>query len=203
MKLPTPVCIALEKALNVLIDLDPENKTLLSGLQGQVIRLHIQGPDLDIYLFVHPDDIEVMSAFDGDIDTTISGRAASLMAMRESSGGLFSGDVEITGNIEAGKKFKRYMDALDIDWEEHLSKLIGDTAAYQTGLLFNKVKNFLEESSQNLHTNFGEYFTEEVELTAPESEVKRFEEGVDNLRMAADRISARISVLEKKQENLK
>lgn len=202
MKLPTPVCIVLEKALNVLIDLDPESKTRLSGLQGQVIRLHIQAPDLEVFLFVHADQIEVMSTFDGDVDTTISGDAASLMAMRESSGGLFSGDVEITGNIETGKKFKRYLDALDIDWEEHLSRLIGDTAAYQTGLIFNKIKSFLEENNQNLHTNIGEYFTEEAELTAAESEVKRFEDGVDSLRMATDRLNARITILEKKQEKL-
>ncbi len=200
MKLPTPVCIALERAINALIDLDLESKVRLADLQGQVIRLHIQGPDLEIFLFVHADEIEVMSAFDAEVDTTISGSVASLMAMRDSSNALFSGDVEITGNIETGKKFKRYIDALDIDWEEHLSRLIGDTAAYQTGLFFDKFKSFIQETSQSLHSTVGEYFTEEAELTAPESEVKRFEEGVEVLRMATDRLSARIAVLEKKQE---
>lgn len=203
MKLPTPVCIALEKAINALIDLDPENKTRLSGLQGQLIRLHIQGPELEIFVLLHADEIEVLSAFDGDVDTTISGSVASLMAMSESNGGLFAGDVEITGNIETGKKFKRYLDALDIDWEEHLSRIIGDTGAYQTGLLFGKIKSFLEQTNQSLQSTLGEYITEEAELAAPVSEVRHFEEDVDSLRMAADRLSARIAILEKNQDKPK
>lgn len=200
MKLPIPVCIALEKTINSLIDLDPESKNRLSGLQGQIIRLHIQGPDLNIFLLVHIDEIEVMSAFDGDVDCTISGRVASLLAMRESSSGLFAGDVDITGNIETGKKFKRYLDAMDVDWEEHLSRLIGDTAAYQSGLLFSNIKTFIQQNNQSLLSSLGEYFTEESELTAPKSEVRHFEQDVDNLRLAADRLSARITLLEKNQE---
>lgn len=200
MKLPTPLCIVLEKTINALIDLDPESKTRLSGLQGQIIRLYIQGPELDIYLLVHSDEIEVMSAFDGDVDSTITGSVASLLAMRESSNGLFAGDVEISGNIETGKKFKRYLDSMDIDWEEHLSRVVGDTAAYQSGLLFRNVKTFIQQNNQSLLTSLGEYFTEEAELTAPTSEVRHFEQDVDSARMAADRLSARIALLEKKQE---
>lgn len=200
MKLPTPLCIVLEKTINALIDLDPESKTRLSGLQGQIIRLHIQGPELDIYLLVHSDEIEVMSAFDGDVDSTITGSVASLLAMRESSNGLFAGDVEISGNIETGKKFKRYLDSMDIDWEEHLSRVVGDTAAYQSGLLFRNVKTFIQQNNQSLLSSLGEYFTEEAELTAPTSEVRHFEQDVDSARMAADRLSARIALLEKKQE---
>lgn len=200
MKLPTPLCIVLEKTINALIDLDPESKTWLSGLQGQIIRLYIQGPELDIYLLVHSDEIEVMSAFDGDVDSTITGSVASLLAMRESSNGLFAGDVEISGNIETGKKFKRYLDSMDIDWEEHLSRVVGDTAAYQSGLLFRNVKTFIQQNNQSLLSSLGEYFTEEAELTAPTSEVRHFEQDVDSARMAADRLSARIALLEKKQE---
>lgn len=202
MILPLPVAKALEKSINTLANLDPDSKSRLALLQGQVIKLQLNGPDLDVFLFIHADSIEVMSAFDGEVDTVIAGKPAAMLAMRSSTSGLFSGDVEITGNLESGKRFKRYLDALDIDWEEQLSHIVGDSVAYQIGSLVRNLNTFVQKSSDSLGDNISEYLTEESLLVAPASEVSHFAEDVDVLRADYDRLNARVDALEKKQDKI-
>lgn len=199
MKLPLAVAAALEKTFNLLIGLDPESRERLVKLQGQIIRLQLQGPDLPIFLLIHADSIEVMSDFDGDVDTTIAGQPAAMLAMRSSNRGLFSGDVEVSGNLETGKQFKRYLDALEIDWEEQLSQVVGDSIAYQVGSFFRGAEQYFRNSSNSLKQNLGEYITEEAELIAPHSETEHFAAEVDELRERFDRLLARVERLEKEQ----
>ena len=200
MKLPLPLAKALETGFNLLVDLDPDNKNRLADIQGQVIKLQLDGLDLNIFLFIHADSIEVMSEFDGEIDTIIAGKPAAMLAMRTSNKGLFSGDVEISGNVETGKKFKRYLDQLDIDWEEQLSHIVGDSVAFQIGSLFRNLTDYAKKSHHTLQQNLGEYLTEEAEYLTPRSEANHFAEDVDCLREAYDRLVARVNALEKRQD---
>ncbi|MCB1757434.1 MAG: SCP2 sterol-binding domain-containing protein [Gammaproteobacteria bacterium] len=200
MKLPRAITATLEKGLNALIDLDPDSKSRLAGMQGQVVQLKLKGLDLDVFLFIHADGIEVMADFDGEVDTVIAGTPASMLAMRTSNRGLFSGDVEISGNVETGKKFKRYLDALDIDWEEQFAHVVGDSAAYQFGLVFRNIRDFAGKTAESLRQNMAEYLVEESQLSAPKSEIDHFVEDVDKLRESVDRLEARLVVLEKQRE---
>jgi len=200
VNMPYPIAKALESGLNVLIDLDPDNKPRLARMRGQVIELFLQGPDLHIYLLIHDDRIEFLPAFDGDVDTRIAGRLGAMIAMRTSSRGLFTGDVEISGNIETGKQFKRYLDALDIDWEEHLSQFVGDSVAYQLGRFFRGLGESVTQQAHVAQLNMGEYLSEEAMLVATATEIDGFTAAVDTLRADSDRLDARISVLESQQD---
>ena len=201
MKLPLALANTLEKSINLFIELDSENKDKLVAMQGRVINLYLHGMDLDIFLFLHADAIEVLTTFDGEIDTKIAGNPGSMLAMTAGNQALFAGEVEITGDVETGKKFKRYLDSLEIDWEEHLSRFIGDSVSYQLGLAFRNLRDFADKTVLSMHQNVAEYLNEESELTAPKTEIARFIHEVDTLRAAFDRLDARISELEKMREN--
>ncbi len=186
--------------MNRLVDLDPESKSRLQAIEGRVLQFHIKGLDLDVFILIHADELELMSSFDGEIDTVISAYPGSMIAMTQSNQGLFGGDVDISGDVETGKKFKRYLDTLEIDWEEQLSQMVGDSAAYQIGQLVRKWQTYSRNTAGSLRQNIAEFLTEEAQLSAPKSEISHFTEDVDQLRSDFDRLDVRISMLEKKRE---
>ncbi|MDO6459283.1 SCP2 sterol-binding domain-containing protein [Granulosicoccaceae sp. 1_MG-2023] len=202
MKIPQLLIQAVEQAANALIRLDEDSAAGLKKLAGKVICIHLQGLELSIFLFVHADEIEVLNEFDGEVDTTISGSPGDLMGMRSSKRALFSGDVEISGDVETGKAFSRFLDKLDIDWEEHLSRLIGDTLAYQLGRFVRSARGSVESTLRTAQQNAGEYIAEESGLGTAAAEVEEFNAGVDTLREDLDRLSARVDLIEKSLKDL-
>jgi ubiquinone biosynthesis protein UbiJ len=187
----------IQASLNACINLDQESKMMLQTLAGQVVCLHFRDINGNIFLFIHADTIEVMSEFDGDIDTTISGSMFDFVKMTKGQGGVFSSDLDIAGNLNTGKKIKRYIDALEIDWEEHLAQITGDAIAHQFG---NVIRGLITTSTHHkkaLQDNISEYLTEESELIIEKTELAHFINDVDEQRAAADRLEAKIARLEK------
>lgn len=200
MKLPFIFAHLLHTAINKVLLLDEDVPLALQKMQGKVIQLQITHPELDVFLFVHADEIEVMSGFDGEIDTTITGSAFSLTSMSKSNKGLFTGDVKISGDVELGKRFSRFIDRIDVDLEEHLSSFVGDAAAYQIGLSIRKIQQFVNKNIDNNQQNLSEYLQEEISLLASHHEINSFTESVDEVRSTFDRLQARVSLLEKQHK---
>ncbi len=200
VKIPQSISYILELAANRLIALDPQSQIQLAELQGKVIHIKLTGVELSAYLFIHADNIEVMSSFDGEVDTVISGTPAAMLSLKRTNKALFTGDVEITGEVDTGKKFKQYLNRVELDWEELLSHLVGDSAAYQVGTIFRKFRGFVKSNNQTMHDNLSEYLVEESKSVAPDCLVTNFINEVDKLRSTTDRLDKRISILEQERE---
>jgi ubiquinone biosynthesis protein UbiJ len=105
---------------------------------------------------------------------------------------LFSGAVEIQGDSELGHRFGNLLGELDIDWEEHLSKLTGDLLAHQTGNLVRGVGAWGHAARASLAQDLPEYLQEELRLLPSRIEVEEFLAEVDHLRDDAERLEQRI-----------
>lgn len=191
-----PATIAIETAINTLLKLDDNARARLDSLQGKIVDLHLQGLELHIYLLLHADKIEVMRYFDGEIDVVISGTPLSMASLTASNSAMFSGDVEITGDVEVGKRFKNLLDALEIDWEEQLSRLTGDIVAHQIGNAVRDLNRLLDRAANSFGANLGEYLREESRLTPTQGECDHFFTDVDTLRADVDRFDVRLQRLQ-------
>ena len=100
--------------------------------------------------------------------------------------------MEISGDVELGQRFKRILDGMEIDWEEHLSTLVGDVLAHQMGNLARTAAGWLKESAATLGADAAEYLQEETRLLPQDFEVDEFLAGVDTLVGDADRLEQRI-----------
>jgi ubiquinone biosynthesis protein UbiJ len=197
MQLPLPATVVIEAAINALLKVDDSaHARRLESLQGKIVDLHLQGLELHIYLLLHAHKIEVMHFFDGEIDVTISGPPLSMASLAGSSGALFSGAVEITGDVEAGKQFKNLLDSIEVDWEEQLSRLTGDIVAHQIGNTVRKLDRTLDRAVYSFSANLGEYLREESRLTPTQGECDHFYTDVDTLRADVDRFDARLRQLQ-------
>lgn len=195
MSLPQFFTASLETALNNYLALDPDIMQRFADFEGRVIAIEILGLNETLYLFPGMDGFMVMTEFDGDADTTLSGTPMALAKLGitdDAAKSLFAGEVIISGDTRLGHQFKKILAQLDIDWEEQLSKLVGDLAAHQLGNAARDFAKWFSRSKSSLQMDLGEYLQEEARLVATKPEIDRFVRGVDELRDAVERLEARI-----------
>ena len=190
----------LEQVLNAALALDPGTGARLSRLEGKLIAIELRGTGITLTLQPTTEGkLRLMGDYDGEVDTTL--RGAPFAMLRMSTGrtgeGMFSGDVEIDGDVELGQQIQRVFEKLDIDWEEHLSQLTGDIVAHQFGNAVRGLFAWGERSAEHLGRDTADYLQEENDTLPVDWEVEEFIKGVDTLRSDVDRIEARVKRLQK------
>jgi len=166
-----------------------------------VICLHITGLEIKLYFLPNAHSIQVMGNYAGDADTTIRGSAMTLMRMstaQDSGKVLLASDAQIEGNIGLGTRFSQLLQEVNIDWEDLLSKLVGDIAAHQVGNLGRESMGWIKKSEQAMRLNLAEYLSEESHLLPAEAEVAYYLDQIDAMRMDTDRLEARVKRLQHK-----
>lgn len=225
MKLPIPILSAIETALNAWLKLDGESLIKCKALEGKIIRLHVTGVELNLFFLPSVSGIQVMSNYpdqnlvdddididieiddevkNGEVDATIHGSPMALMRLStsENSGAsMLESDVEIDGDMRVAEKFSAILKAVDIDWEELFSKLVGDIFAHQTGEVVRSGTGWLKESIEAMKLNTSEYLSEESKVVPADAELDYYMDQVDELRMDVDRIQARINNIQSTLDN--
>jgi len=190
---------ALETAVNGVLALDPETRERLAELRGRVIAFEIVGLGATLYLIPGVDRLNVYTHHEGMPDTTLRGSPLGLLSMglAENAGdSFFAGDVSLDGDVELGSRFREILDGLDIDWEEHLSRLTGDVVAHKAGELLRGALAWGGKAIDTLSRDGAEYLQEERRDLPSRGEVEDFLDDVDTLRSDADRLAARVERLE-------
>lgn len=198
-QLPTLVTAALEAAINQVLALDPDTAERLRALEGKVIAIELRGLDMALYLIPTRSGLNVFGHFEGEPDTTLRGTPGGMlrMGLAENAGdSFFAGDVEISGDVELGSEFREILDGLDIDWEEHLSRLTGDVVAHKVGSLVRGAVDWGRKTLDTLARDGAEYLQEESRDLPNRFEMDDFLAQVDTLRSDVDRMEARIRRLE-------
>jgi len=202
--LPTAITASIEMAVNRVLQLDEDTLVRLQDLQGKVIAIEVSGLNVSLYLIPGPDKLSVYSRFEGEPDTVLRGTPGALMRMglvRHAGDVLFAGDVEISGDVELGQQFSEILDALDIDWEEHLSHVTGDLVAHKLGNAVRSALSWGQQTVDTLGQDVAEYLQEENEALPNRAEAENYLSQVDVLRTDVDRMEARVRRLERHLEN--
>ncbi|MDX1653869.1 MAG: SCP2 sterol-binding domain-containing protein [Candidatus Competibacteraceae bacterium] len=188
----------LETALNRILALDPESQARLARLDGKVIALDIQGLNLSLFLLPGPDGVLVQSDYGGQIHVTLRGTPLGLA--RLSREGRAGPGTQLVGDTQVGREFNDLITGLDIDWEEQLSRLVGDATAHQTGRLLRGLTAWGRSSLTTLSHNLGEYLTREARDLPPRRALEGFLDEVDRLRDDVERLEVRIERLRRRLE---
>lgn len=191
------IAAGLETALNQVLRLDPEISPGLAGLNGTVIAIEPEGLGMTFYLLPGIDGIRVVDRYDGE--PTVRIRGAPLALARRWRGHRSAGDdISVEGDPAVGREFQAILAQLDIDWEEQLSKVVGDVAAHQLGKLWRGFRAWSRRTSDTLLRDGGEYLQQELRALPPRPVVERFLSAVDVLREDTDRLAARIERLRRR-----
>ncbi len=201
MQLPTLLLSTLEAAINAWLKLDSEAMPQFESMHDKVICLHITGLELNLFFFPSAEHIQVLSQYGGEPDTTIHGSPLALMRLSsadDAGKAMLDSDAYIEGDMGLGTRFSAILKSVEIDWEEFLSKAVGDIVAHQAGSVASETKGWIKDSEHAMRLNMGEYMTEENQLLVAEAEITHYMDQVDELRANTDRMQARVERLQNK-----
>lgn len=199
--LPFPVSVALEAAINATLRLDPETRERLSAIDGKSIRINVQRPSVSVLICIADEKVLVVNNSDETADATISGSLSALRSLSAGNDALYKGQVIIDGDIGVAQQLKEITAGLDPDWQDTISPLLGDTLTHRLDRAQRQFGEWFKRTRRTTQLNTSEYLQEEAELLAPNTEVRRFCNEVDELRSSADRLEARLKRLEKQPQN--
>lgn len=195
---PAPtLAAALESALNLYLKQDPDALKRAAELQGKVIAIGLSGTGLVLYFLPDPDGVQVLSHYEGEVDTRLAGTPLGFarLALDSREDALFQGAVKIEGDTDTGQAFQDLLAGVDWDWEEQLSRVTGDVVAHQAGKLSKQAKQLFRDGRDTLAQNCSEYLQEEAQLLPTQTEVEYFLADVDQLRDDVERLQARVKRL--------
>jgi ubiquinone biosynthesis protein UbiJ len=205
MKLNSLIVAGLEISLNKCLQLDPTTLDKLDELSGKIIAIELKGTGVVIYLLPGKGGFTVLGEYDGEVDATLTGTPLGLAKLgiaSQSSDELFSGDVEIHGDMHLGQRFGEILKGLDIDWEELLSKLMGDVFAHKLGNVVRSGMQWGSTTADTLGKDLAEYMHEESRMLPQQAEINDFLSAIDEFRSDVDRVEARIKRLIQKLEEV-
>lgn len=190
----------IETAINAILVLDPETCDRLAAMHGRVIRVVLSGTGIQFdFIPGHDGRVNLLAGAEGDPDATLHGKPIDLLRASDEAEGhaeLFAGRVQIEGDVSLAQHFSEALAGLDIDWEEQLSRLVGDIAAHEIGEAARAIRRHADRTGQSARSNLSEYLTEEARLLPHRFEAEAFLADVDTLRDDAARLEARIALLE-------
>ncbi|MCB5186815.1 hypothetical protein LG200_02215 [Methylobacillus caricis] len=102
----------------------------------------------------------------------------------------------IEGDTELATALSRVLQGISWEYEEDLSRIVGDVPAYEIAKLGRQAVQQVRKNSISVAGMFAEYWQEELPLIAKKRHVERFLQDVDILREDAERLEKRIQKLQ-------
>lgn len=185
----------LELAINQYLNLDPDTLARLGELEGKTIKIELTDWETEFFILPNKNGLQLFADHDSPADTTIK---ATLMALTRatlsgaSSKDMFANKVAVRGDTHLGEQMREILTKIDIDWEEHLSKVVGDSVAHQLMRACKGAMEFVGSSTNKLIDMFKVYVHEEARIFPNQKEVDEFSKEVNEFRNGVERLEARI-----------
>jgi len=191
----------LESVLNRNIAQSRQAKSLLRQLDGKVLALKAHGTPLELYFRASEGRMQIVTRHEGALDASLSGTPLALLSLvgPDAEKRLRGRNVRIEGDAEAAQKFRDLFRHAQPDFEEELSRVVGDVAAHQLAGVARGFLDWGRKASAAVASNVAEYLQEEGRDVPSRVEVEEFLAGVDELRESTDRCDARLARLEAKR----
>jgi ubiquinone biosynthesis accessory factor UbiJ len=198
LQIPAALLATIEGALNRYLALDPEGARGLAPIQGRIIGLEVEGLGIRLTLIPGADRLQLFGAYDATPDCLIRGAPLALLRMltaERKESAIGGGGVAIEGDSSIGHELAKALAGLDVDWEEQLSRVVGDPIAHPVGEGLRGMARWGRRSAETLRADLKEYLEEEARLLPSRYEINSFLADVDTLRDDVERLEARLDRL--------
>jgi ubiquinone biosynthesis protein UbiJ len=203
----TPAWLAaFEALLNRGVQASMQATALARRLGGTALRLEIEGM-ASIRVSVLGGRLSLIGAGPLDspagepgaraADATIAGSPLALLRLAGGSASRGAG-VSVSGDAEIANSYGEILALARPDFEEELSRLIGDVPARALSQFAARTVEWAVRARRTAGENIAEYLQEESRDLVNKPELDEFLQGVDMVRETADRVDARIARLEQR-----
>ncbi|TWI54160.1 ubiquinone biosynthesis protein UbiJ [Pseudomonas duriflava] len=192
------VLAAFERGLNSVLAMDAVALTRLAALQGTVIAIDCPAPAFRLFLLPAGDGLHIAAHHEADVDCTIRApmtRLTQLALAQNKTAILHSDDVILEGDSTALIELSDILQGLELDWEYELSRWLGPVGAALIGRFARNTGDWTKQSQASLQRSLSDWLAEESRTLVGRREGEaRFAE-IDALRLAVDRLEARLERL--------
>ncbi len=203
LPIPDAALAVLETTINRYLALDPEGAAQIADLHGKVFLIEITGFGARFYLIPGPTGMQLYGDYAGEPDCVLRGAPLALARLgtaRRKEDRLFSGEVRIEGDTHLAQALGDLLGGLEVDWEEQLSRLVGDTVAHRIGSEVRAAEQWGRRTADALTEDIKEYLQEEIRLLPGRYEVRTLLDDIDLVRDGVERLAARVERLAKLQD---
>ena len=189
-----------EKAINQALHFDPSSLAALQALAGNVIAIEGTTPNFVLHIIPGDEGLSLYSALSGDeADATLKGTTFNLIRLlRQDQSLLDNNAVKVEGDTALANQLHQLALNLDIDWEEMLSRYIGDIAAHEVGRRGRGFLRWGKKVGKSLQRNAREYLLYETQAVVSESSFQQLSLEIDETQIALTQLEERIKSLQEK-----
>ena len=172
-------------------------EALCAQLEGKSLQIQPGPTAWAVYFIAEKGRLRLLPGQIDTPDAVISGSVANLarLAAADPEQVIREGKVRISGNAEVAEEFRALLDMVRPDWEEELSRLIGDPLAHSAGRAVRELRGWARGVRSSLGRSLAEYLTEESRDVAGAYELQEFCADVDALARDVDRAEAQLKQL--------
>jgi ubiquinone biosynthesis protein UbiJ len=197
----TAALASAEQLINKALAYDPGTRNGLQKLHGQVLAIHITAPDIQFFATPDTDGLRLMAQWEGDVDTRISGSLVALATLaNQDVHNLKDSGVDVMGKTALLADWQQLLKNIDIDWEEILTQFMGDILGHQAAQLIRAKLDWVGARVNTGQRLVREFLTEELKTIPGKNELEDFYRQVDDVRLAVDRVVARVDNLLKSEQ---
>jgi ubiquinone biosynthesis accessory factor UbiJ len=189
--------LPLEALLNRTIAQSAQARSACQRLDGRLLCVRLEGTPLTLYMKGRGERLTLTATSDGAADATLSGTPLALARMtgEKPDDVVRANAVRFEGDAEVAESFNKLFKLARPDWEEELSRVVGDVAAYQIGKALRGAAQFARRAGRTFEQNISEYLQEESRDVPTRIEADEFADAVDTMRNDVERAAARVARL--------
>ncbi len=198
--LVTQLIPALQKSINMALGMDPGARDRLRPLAGCILEIHISSLDHSFYFRTENEEVVMLPNAD-QVSIRLSGSALAFVKLatyRDKNNLFRTREINLSGDAVRAQQIQRFARDLNIDWEALLAEFIGDVPAHALGSSLRSSLNWGRQFSQNFKQDLEEFIKYELRLFPGKALAKHQFENIDQLRLATDRLEARVKKLIKR-----
>ena len=163
---------------------------------GKTVR--VDSGLINLHFSVEPSGEVSTATTDANVDLTLN-LPMPLLMRALAQGRTTLNEAQMSGDTSFAQALAYVAQHLQWDFEEDLSKFVGDIAAHRIGQTARGAAQWGRQSVDSLQIMLRDYLTEERPVIAKPREVAEFVASVDELRDAVARLEKRIELLQGKQ----
>lgn len=200
--LQTAALAGLEFVVNKALELDPATLKRLAELDGKVLLIHCQSPDIKVFCLPDEAGVQFKSWHDeADVNSSLSGKLSQfvqLMQADDKAAALINGDLSVHGNSQDFVELQTILAQLDIDWEQPIARVFGDVGGHQLGRLIRGGLALGQQAQENLQVQLEQFVHQEAGLLPAREELDSFYQDVGDLNLRVDRLQARVARIQQR-----
>ena len=178
-------------------DIQPEQ---LAPMTGKVLKLRVTDLDLDVWIICGEDRWWLATESQETADVELSGTLGSLVetarSLTQPNAPLIFEGLDIRGSVGVLQTMQRTFQAMDLDWEDAITKALGPLPA---GMLIQTLRTARSQwitSRDSMRRQTREFLHSEQNTLVTENAFSETEAHITSLNRQIDRLEARIKRLE-------